>query len=85
MGLGDPVIEVAQQHAQTVGTGQGCITAGHERAYSYGCMCSNFHPVARSPFIISPAHPWQEPHAPQHQDRSTFIASSNKFATIETS
>ncbi|WP_153007921.1 hypothetical protein [Kocuria rhizophila] len=28
--------------------------------------CRNFHPVARSPFLISSPHPCQEPHAPQH-------------------
>ncbi len=35
VGLGDPVLEVTADHAQTAGRVQGCVNVGHERALSY--------------------------------------------------
>lgn len=54
VGDGDPVVQVAFDHPQAPGGGQGCISVGHERALSsVDGLLRNFHPVTRSPLASS--------------------------------
>ncbi|MGN7164082.1 N-6 DNA methylase [Micrococcus luteus] len=67
MCLRDPVVQVAVDHPETAGRGQGCVSVSHEWVFSGRWVVEELPSCGAGPTrLISAGASWQEPHDPQH-------------------